>query len=173
MKAWVLVTGGGVNTRVLSTVAGLGTEFATATLLRALQLSIPNERIAQLISLFSAVVEVCVLIFFFNQFTLVAMRTNPNDMTDEQRFKFAQRGRLRVVDGTNDVIVEYLSSLAAAMFILYLAPTGAFSFTTSETIETAAVVKLLMYQLVPELFLDFYVTFIEVQGGLLTLYELY
>ena len=84
---------------MLSTVAGLGTEFATATLLRALQLSIPNERIAQLISLFSAVVEVCVLIFFFNQFTLVAMRTNPKDMTDEQRFKFAQRGRLRVVDG--------------------------------------------------------------------------
>ena len=30
-----------------------------------------------------------------------------------------------------------------------------------------------MYQLVPELFLDFYVTFIEVQAGLLTLHELY
>ena len=100
-------------------------EFATATLLRVLQLSIPNEHIAQLMSLFSAVAEVCVRIFFFNRFTLVAMRTNPKDMTDEQRFKFAQRGRLRVVDGTNDMIVEYLSSLAAAMFILYLAPTGA------------------------------------------------
>jgi len=101
------------------------------------------------------------------------MRTNPKDMTDEQRFKFAQRGRLRVIDGTNDMIVEYLSSLTAAMFILYLAPTGAFSFATSEQIETAAVVKLLAYQLVPELFLDFYVTFIEAQGGLLTLHELY
>ena len=112
-------------------------------------------------------------IVFFNRFTLVAMRTNPKDMTDEQRFKFAQRGRLRVVDGTNDMVVEYLSSLTAAMFILYLAPTGAFSFATSEAIETAAVMKLLMYQLVPELFLDFYVTFIEVQGGLLTLHELY
>jgi len=148
-------------------------EFVTATLLRVLQLSIPNERIAQLISLFSAVAEVCVRIFFFNRFTLAAMRTNPKDMTDEQRFKFAQRGRLRVVDGTNDMVVEYLSSLTAAMFILYLAPTGAFSFATSEAIETAAVMKLLMYQLVPELFLDFYVTFIEVQGGLLTLHELY
>ena len=112
-------------------------------------------------------------IVFFNRFTLVAMRTNPTDMNDEQRFKFAQRGRLRIVDGTNDMVVEYLSSLAAAMFILYLAPTGAFSFATSEKIETAAVVKLLMYQLVPELFLDFYVTFIEVQGGLLTLHVLY
>jgi hypothetical protein len=148
-------------------------EFATATLLRVLQLSIPNEHIAQLMSLFSAVAEVCVRIFFFNRFTLVAMRKNKKDMTDEQRFKFAQRGRLRVVDGTNDMIVEYLSSLAAAMFILYLAPTGAFSFATSEKIETAAVVKLMMYQLVPELFLDFYVTFIEVQGGLLTLHVLY
>jgi len=148
-------------------------EFAFATLLRVLQLSIPNENIAQLMSLFSAVAEVCVRIFFFNRFTLAAMRTSPKDMTDEQRFKFAQRGKLRVVDGTNDMVVEYLSSLTAAMFILYLAPTGAFSFATSETIETAAVVKLLMYQLVPELFLDFYVTFIEVQGGLLTLHELY
>jgi len=94
-------------------------------------------------------------------------------MTGEQRFKFAHRGRLRVVDGTNGMIVEYLSSLAAAMFILYLAPTGAFNFATSDKIETAAVVKLLMYQLVPELFLDFYVKFIEVRGGLLTLHELY
>jgi len=59
------------------------------------------------------------------------------------------------------------------MLILYLAPTGAFSFATSEKIETAAVVKLLMYQLVPELFLDFYVTFIEMRGGLLPLHELY
>ena len=148
-------------------------EFVSATLLRVLQLSIPNEHIAQLMSLFSAVAEVCVRIFFFNRFTLVAMRKNKKDMTDEQRFKFAQRGRLRVVDGTNDMIVEYLSSLAAAMFILYLAPTGAFSFATSEKIEAAAVVKLLAYQLVPELFLDFYVTFIEVLGGLLTLHELY
>ena len=74
-------------------------EFATATLLRVLQLSIPNEHIAQLTSLFSATAEVFVRVFFFNRFTLAAMRTNPKDMTDEQRFKFAQRGRLRVVDG--------------------------------------------------------------------------
>jgi len=60
-------------------------EFATATLLRVLQLSIPNEHIAQLMSLFSTVAEVCVRVFFFN------------------RFKFAQRGKLRVVDGGGDV----------------------------------------------------------------------
>jgi len=44
-----------------------------------LQLSIPNEHIAQLVSLFSAVAEVCVRIFFFNRFTLAAMRTNGHD----------------------------------------------------------------------------------------------
>ena len=45
-------------------------------------------------------------------------------------------------------------------------PTGAFSFATAEKIETSVVITLLLYQLVPELFLDLYVTFMEVHGGL-------
>ena len=149
-------------------------ELVTATLLRVLQLSIPDEHVAQLMSLFGAVAEVCVRIFFYNRFTLVGMRAWAEgvEMTGKERFAYAKWGRLRVTDGTNDMIVEYVSSLSAAMFIVYLAPTGAFSFATTEVIETSVVVRLLVYQLVPELFMDFYVTFMEIQGGLRRLHEL-
>ena len=149
-------------------------EFVTATLLRVLQLSIPSEHVAQLISLFGAVAEVCVRIFFYNRFTLAGMRAwcNGTEMKAKEKFAYAKWGRLRVTDGTNDMLVEYLSSLTAAMFIVYLSPTGAFSFATTEVVETSVVVRLLMYQLVPELFMDLYVTFMEVQGGLRRLHEL-
>jgi len=149
-------------------------EFVTATLLRVLQLSIPSEHVAQLMSMFGAVAEVCVRIFFYNRFTLAGMRAwnTGTGMTDKEKFAYARWGRLRVTDGTNDMMVEYVSSLTAAMFILYLAPTGAFSFASTDIVSTSVVVRLLMYQLVPELFMDFYVTFMEVQGGLRKLHEL-
>ena len=64
------------------------------------------------------------------------------------------------------MIVEYLSSITAAMLIIFLAPTGAFDFATDEVVERSAVLVLMAYQLSPELFLDLYVTFMEIQGGL-------
>jgi hypothetical protein len=52
-----------------------------------------------------------------------------------------------------------MSSITAGLFLVYLAPTGVFSFVASSNISSATVVTLCMFQIVPELFLDFYVTF--------------
>ena len=146
-------------------------EFATATLLRVLQMSIPDAKAAMLMSLFGALAEVCVRLLFFNRFMQAGLATNYKDMTAAGLLEYARWGKLRVMDGTNDMIVEYLSSLTAAMFLIYLVPTGAFSFATDDVVETSAVVALVMYQLVPEVFLDLYVTFMEIQGGLQNVHQ--
>jgi len=57
--------------------------------------------------------------------------------------------------------------------MIYLAPTGIFSFATDATIPTRAILNLLVYQLVPELCIDFYCTFLEINNGLRTLHESY
>ena len=49
--------------------------------------------------------------------------------------------------------------------LVYLPPTGSFNFT-SGTIDPAQVWTVLVFQLIPELFLDWYCTFIETNGGL-------
>jgi hypothetical protein len=147
-------------------------EYATATLLRVLQMSIPDESIAINLSLFGAVLEVCVRIYFFNRYIHAGLlRTKHKTMTASEQFEYAVWGRMRVADGTNDMIVEYMSSLTAALLLIQMVPTGAFGFAGAVVVPVAVVLKLTMYQLAPELFLDFYVTFMEVQGGLIELHK--
>ena len=66
-----------------------------------------------------------------------------------------------------------MSSIAAGLFMVHLAPLGVFSFATTAVISTATVVKLCAYQIVPELVLDFYVTFMEIYGGLKEMHASY
>ena len=146
-------------------------EFSTATLLRFLQLSIPEPQVALLVSLFGDMAEVGVCIYFFSRFMQARLAHNHADMTTAEKLGYARWGKLRVADGTNDMIVEYVSSLTAAMFLIYLEPMGAFSFATNDVVEPSAVVELVLYQLVPELFFDLYVTFMEIQGGLKKVHE--
>jgi hypothetical protein len=146
-------------------------EFSTALLLRILQLSIPDEATAQTIGLVGAVAEVCVRIYFYNNFIKAGLKNQR--MTDEQKRQYAKWGKLRVQDGNNDMVVEYMSSLVAGLFMIYLAPLGVFNFATSKRIETAIIVKLCAFQIVPEIFLDFYVTFMEINGGLSSLHTSY
>lgn len=117
-------------------------------------------------SLFGAVLEVCVRTLFFNSFIFAGFKTGFKDMDRPRRIRYAQWGRMRVTDGNNDMVVEYISSVTAALFVVFLQPTGAFSFASEGEVETGIVVAMLMYQLVPELFLDLYVTFMEIHGGL-------
>jgi len=71
-------------------------EVMTATLLRILLLSIPDLNTAQLMSLLDGLVEVCVRIFFFSNFTQMPMHTSLKEMNREQRVKYALWGRMRV-----------------------------------------------------------------------------
>ena len=92
---------------------------------------------------------------------------------EEQRKKFKRQDIMRVVDGGNDVIIEYLGALAAAAIIIFLSDTGAFQLASDEVVSVSAVVGLCMYQLVPEVFLDFYCTYMEVLNGLAGLHQQY
>ncbi|GMI38531.1 hypothetical protein TeGR_g7734 [Tetraparma gracilis] len=141
-----------------------GYEYATALIVRILQLSLPDENTAMLVGLAGAVVEVGTRIFFYMLFLKKGL-ANPR-MTDEEKKKYAQRGKLRVQDASNDMVVEYMSSIVAGLFMIHLAPTGVFSFATTAEISTNTIIKLCAFQIVPELFLDFYVTFMEIYGGL-------
>ncbi|GMH80212.1 hypothetical protein TrST_g7793 [Triparma strigata] len=147
-------------------------EFVTALLLRTLQLSIPDEHTAQVVSLISAVGEMSVRQFFFNLYLKDGLKKDKVWSLEEKR-AYSKRGLLRVQDSSNDMLVEYLGSIAAGMFIVFLAPTGKFNFATKEMVSTDTVISLMLYQLVPELFIDLYVTFTETFGGLNSLHKAY
>ena len=66
-----------------------------------------------------------------------------------------------------------MSSIVAGLFMIHLAPTGVFSFATTAEISSSTIIKLCAFQIVPELFLDFYVTFMEIYGGLKDLHVSY
>jgi hypothetical protein len=139
-------------------------EFATALMCRLLQLSIPSQSAAQVISLCSAVVEIAVRIFFYHMYIKVWL-TKAGKMNKENRLVYQKRGKLRVQDGTNDMVVEYLSSLAAAAMLVFLGATGSFNLS-SNGIASSQVWAICAFQLVPEPFLDFYATYMEIDGGL-------
>ena len=146
-------------------------EYSTALIVRILQLSLPDENTAMLIGLAGAVIKVGTRIFFYMLFLKKGL-ANPL-MTDEEKKRYAKRGKLRVQDASNDMVVEYMSSIVAGLFIIHLAPTGIFSFATTAEISNSTVIKLCLFQIVPELFLDFYVTFMEIYGGLKDLHVSY
>jgi hypothetical protein len=81
-------------------------EYSTALIVRILQLSLPDENTAMLIGLAGAVVEVGTRIFFYMLFLKKGL-ANPR-MTDEEKKKYAQRGKMRVQDASNDMVVEYV-----------------------------------------------------------------
>jgi len=67
-----------------------------------LQLSIPDPEVAKLMSLFSAIVEVSVRLYFFNAFLKAGLK-NQGNMTAEETEAYYKRGQLRVQDGNNDM----------------------------------------------------------------------
>jgi hypothetical protein len=146
-------------------------EFSTALLFRMLQLSIPDESTAQMVTVVGSVIEVCVRLYFFTAFVKAGMKNTAVSKNEE--LKYAKWGKLRVQDGNNDMIVEYMSSLVAGLFMIYLAPLRAFNFATTERIPTARIVRMCAYQIVPETILDFFVTFVEINCGLSKLHESY
>ena len=148
-------------------------EYATATLVRILMLSIPDEFTAILVGLVGCVTEICVRVFFFQQYLKAGMDKGKIGMNEEELYNYARWGKRRVQDGTNDMVVEYLSSIVASMLLIYLVPTGAFMFAVSDEIMPSTVLMLCAFQLVPELFLDFFCTFTECCCGLSTLHKNY
>ena len=116
-----------------------------------------------MMSLFGTVVEVGVRILFYNLYVKAGIGINQKG--EKAKADYLKRGKLRVMDGTNDMMVEYTSAMISASMLVLLPSTGSFNFT-SGTVDTAQVWTVLLFQLVPEVFLDWYCTFIETNGGL-------
>ena len=146
-------------------------EYATALLCRMLQLSIPDQNTAIAVSIIGALAEMGVRVFYFIFFLRDGMKKEGDWLNADEVFAYALRGKLRVADSSNDTIVEYLSSISAAIFLVELQSTGAFSFASTTAIPPSTIYFLVFVQLAPELFLDWFVTFLEVWGGLSVVHE--
>ena len=141
-------------------------EYTTALLCRVLQLSIPDENTAILVSLFGGILEVCARVFFLLIFVTAGMRKDGEWENEDEVYDYALKAKFRVADANNDMMVEYHSSFTAAMFFVDLQGTEAFSFATTTIISSATIYKLVAIQLIPELFFDSFVTFCEIYLGL-------
>ena len=112
-----------------------------------------------------------VRVFYFIMFLRDGLKKDGQWESAAEIRAYAIRGKMRVGDAANDMIVEYLSSITAAIFLVELQGTGAFLFATEATIATSQILFLVAVQLGPEVILDWFVTFIEVWGGLAAVYD--
>ena len=118
-------------------------EYITSLSCRVMQLSIPDEQTARYVALAGLAVEIGVRVFYFNLFTRTGLRMiSKGEWGEEQRKKFKRQGMMRVVDGGNDMIIEYLGALTAAAIIIFLSDTGAFQLASDEVVSVSAVVGL-------------------------------
>ena len=141
-------------------------EYVTALLCRVLQLSIPDQNTAIMVSLFGGILEVMCRVFYLLMFLNDGMKKDGEWENEDEVYAYALRGKFRVGDAANDMMVEYHSSFTAAMFIIDLQGTEAFSFASDVIIPATTIYTLVAIQLIPELFFDAFVTFCEVYAGL-------
>ena len=159
-------------------------EFVTALLCRLMLMSIPDEDTAILLSVLNCVTELMVRTWCYSDYIgshVKTMQRKVNELNgiesiDDGRahdnsVDYWQWGVLRVVDSTNDMVVEYVTSFAAAGMLLWLPRTGIFLLTADgSTVGQGANLLLLMrlvgYQVIPELVIDTFSSALEIRGGL-------
>ena len=168
----ILITKGRIAGFVGDTML-FGYEITTALMCRILQLSIPDQAAAQLFSLSSAIIEMGTRVFFYNLFLKAGMKSGKRMSKDEEK-RYKSWAYRRVQDGSNDMVVEYLSSITAVIMLVWLGPIGGFKFAKpGDNISTNQILAVSFFQLAPEIILDFYCTFMEVFGGLSKLHTEY
>ena len=98
---------------------------------------------------------------------------NTEDVTIAAHWNF---GRARVADACNDMVVEYVTAFAGvAVIYSYSDPNGPILVggQSGESHTTEVLMRILMFQLGPELVVDFYCTLLEIKGGLMAQHEDY
>ena len=142
-------------------------ELVTSLLCRMHVLSIPDERVAKIVGVGTAVVEVASRFYHFFQYRRLGL--NQSTWSAEDKSAYAAAGRFRVLDAGNDMVVEYVSAVIAAFVLFYLPATGVYEFArvqSEESVSEALLMKLLMYQVVSELICDGVCTALEITFGL-------
>ena len=121
-------------------------EFTTALLLRVMLLSIPDEQNALLLSILNVAVELMVRNWFFVDYISKGAKLRAGlglEDNDHKQQAYRRRGQMRVMDGQNDMVVEYVTMAAAAAMVLLLPQTGVFSVPTGGELEIAKLARVL------------------------------
>jgi hypothetical protein len=158
----------------LSHVMVFGYEYMTALLIRMILLSVPNESSAVFLSLLNAAMELMVRTWFFVAYVSKGGKNHAGipastPESDEFHRAYVRRGQLRVMDGCNDSIVEYVTMVAAAAILAVLPQTGVFGLPTADDVAFRTLVRLLSLQIVTELVVDAFMFSLEAKGGMMPL----
>ena len=135
-------------------------------------LSIPNQSTAIYLSLFNAVVELMTRSWFFVGYIstggkqLVGLGGDNNSTFHRA---YVRRGQLRVLDGCNAAIVEYMTMLGAAAVVGLLDGSKAFNLPTGENVALDRLGRMLGVQIGVELVVDTFVFALEAKGGMVPL----
>jgi hypothetical protein len=150
-------------------------EYVTALLVRMLLLSIPSESTAIYLSLLSAALEMMTRAWFCVGYIstggkeLAGLAGLGGGDNSTLHRAYVRRGQLRVVDGCNDAMVEYMTMLGAAAIVGMLPATEAFDLPTDEKMAVGSLLRVVGVQIAAELVADTFVFALEAKGGLVPL----
>jgi hypothetical protein len=155
----------------ISNVSVFYYEYFTALLVRMLLLSIPSESTAIYLSLLNAAQEMMTRAWFFVGYISTGGKQLAGLEGDNSRLHraYVRRGQLRVLDGCNDAMVEYITLLGAAAIVGILPATETFDLPTDEKVSLGSLLRVLGVQIAAELAVDTFVFALEAKGGLVPL----
>jgi hypothetical protein len=139
-------------------------EYMTALLCRVLVMSIPDLELAKLLSVGSSLIEVSARLHFLVRYLVDGVRL----VTDEERTAWRERGYWRSLDGNNDNVIEYVTTVVSALMLYLLPQLGMFEFATSEESASDAgrLLTLVAINVLPEVFVDGFCLWTETLAGL-------
>ncbi len=155
----------------LSNVSIFFYEYLTALLVRMVLLSIPDQRTAIYLSLLNAALELMTRAWFFMGYISTGGKQLAGLEGDNSTLHraYVRRGQLRVLDGCNDAMVEYMTMLGAAAVVAILPATEVFDLPTDEKVALDSLLRVLGVQIAAELVVDTFVFALEAKGGLVPL----
>jgi hypothetical protein len=143
-------------------------EYTMALLVRMLLLSITSESTAIYLSLFNAALELMTRAWFVVGYISTGGKQLAGLEGDNSTLHraYVRRGQLRVLDGCNDAMVEYITMLGAAAIVGILPATEAFDLPTDKKVALGSLLRVLGVQIAAELAVDTFVFALEGKGGL-------
>jgi hypothetical protein len=146
-------------------------EYGTALLVRVMLLSIPNQSTAVYLTLFNAAAELMTRSWYFVGYISTGGKQLAGLGSDNSTFHrgYVRRGQLRVIDGCNAAIVEYMTMLGAAAVVGILSGSKTFNLPTDENVGLDRLGRMLGVQIMVELVVDAFVFALEAKGGLVPL----
>jgi hypothetical protein len=156
----------------ISNISVFTYEYVTALLVRMMLLSISSPSTTIYFSLFNAAVELMARSWFFVGYISTGGKQlaglgGGHDST--LHHAYVRRGQLRVIDGCNAAMVEYMTMLGAAAVVGFLDGSKAFNLPTGENVTLDRLGRVLGVQIAAELVVDAFVFALEAKGGMVPL----